>query len=327
MRKNNFLRLLACGILLTFSSKAQTKVTMHLLQVHHIGGAGKWDYLLADPGSNRLYVSHGTKVHILNEKTGDSLAVIPNTMGVHGIALVNGLKKGYTSNGKTGDCTVFSTVTNRETGRIKTGENPDALFYDDFSKKLFVFNGRSMDASVIDPLTDKVIATVILGGKPETGVSDGKGKIYVNLEDKNEVVCFDAFSYKILKRYPLKGGEEPSGLAFDNSTSRLFIGCANKVMLVMEANTGKTISSVPIGEGCDGIAFDPILKQIYSSNGEGTITIINASHQGNYQILQILKTLPGARTISLDKKTHRVFLPVMDKSKKPEIFCVLEYGI
>lgn len=315
---------LACGCLFTFFGYAQT--TMHLLHTYNIGGAGKWDYLLADPTSNRLYVSHGTRVHILNEQTGDSVGIITNTSGVHGIALVNGLKKGYISNGKTGDCTVFNTSTNLETGRIKTGENPDALFYDDFSKKLFVFNGRSLDATVIDPQTDKVIATIPLGGKPETGVSDGKGKIYVNIEDKNEVVCFDAQRYKILKRYPLKGGEEPSGLAIDRNTSRLFIGCANKVMLVVEAITGKTISRIPIGEGSDGIVFDPILKRVYSSNGEGTITVINATND-KYQILQTLKTIPGARTISLNKDTHHVFLSVADKTKKQETFCVLEYGI
>lgn len=315
---------LACGCLFKFFGYAQTN--MHLLHTYNIGGAGKWDYLLADPGSNRLYISHGTRVHILNEQTGDSVGIIQNTLGVHGIALVNGLKKGYISNGKTGDCTVFNTRTNLETGRIKTGENPDALFYDDFSKKLFVFNGRSLNATVIDPQTDKVIATIPLGGKPETGVSDGKGKIYVNIEDKNEVVCFDSRSYKILKRYALKGGEEPSGLAIDRKTSRLFIGCANKIMLVVDANTGKIIRSVPIGEGSDGIVFDPILKQVYSSNGEGTITIIKAIND-KYQILQTLKTIPGAKTISLDKNTHHLFLSVADKSQKRGTFCVLEYGI
>lgn len=325
--KNTVLMLLSCSLLSVLSASSQTKTNLHLLHTYPIEGGGKWDYLLADSSSDKLYVSHGTSVNVLNKKTGASLGLIPNTLGAHGIVLVKSLDKGYISNGKTGDVTVFNSATDKEIERIKTGENPDAMLYDDYSKKLFVFNGKSADATVIDPLTDKVIATIPLGGKPETGVSDGKGVIFVNIEDKNEVVCFSANNYKVLKRYPLKTGEEPSGLAIDRNTSRLFIGCANKVMLVMDLRSGKIITEVPIGDGSDGIAFDPVLNQIYSSNGEGTVTVIKASAKDQYQVSQILKTIPGARTISLDSKTHHIFLSVGDKSLEPGTFRVLEYGM
>lgn len=325
--KNTLLMFLSCSLLTALSASSQNKANLHLLHNYHVEGGGKWDYLLADPSSDKLYVSHGTSVNILNKKTGEPLGLIPNTLGVHGIVLVKNLDKGYISNGKTGDCTVFNITTDKEIGRIKTGENPDAMLYDDYSKKLFVFNGKSADATVIDPITDKVIATIPLGGKPETGVSNGKGIIFVNIEDKNEVVCFNADDYKVLKRYSLKTGEEPSGLAIDRSTSRLFIGCANKIMLVMDISGGKIISSVPIGEGSDGIAFDPVLNQIYSANGEGTITVIKTSAKDKYRVSQTLKTIPGARTISLDANTHHIFLSVGDKSLEPGTFSVLEYGM
>lgn len=327
MNKKTILILLACSVLPSLVSYSQTKTNVHLNHIFKINGSGKWDYLVADHEQNRIYVSHGSQVNVLNEITGDSVATITNTLGVHGIALVTVLGKGYTSNGKTGDCTVFDIKSNKELSRIKAGENPDALFYDQYCKKLFVFNGRSLDATVIDPITDQVIATIPLGGKPETGVSDGKGKIFVNIEDKNEVVCFDSGNYKILNRFALKGGEEPSGLALDRKTSRLFIGCANKKMLVMDAKNGVIISSLPIGNGCDGIAFDPVLKQIYSSNGEGTMTVIKASPKGQYRVIQTVKTVPGARTLSVDLQSHHIFLPVGDKSILSETFKILEYGL
>jgi YVTN family beta-propeller protein len=318
------------------NARSQTKTGIHLLHSHKIWSDAGWDYLLADHAGNQLYVSHGKQVNILNETTGDSVGVIPNTPGVHGITLVHALKKGYTSNGKANECTVFDKATHAVTGKIKTGENPDAIFYDDFSKKVFVFNGRSMDATVIDPEKDKVIATIPLGGKPETGVSDGKGNIYVNIEDKNEVVCFDAKTFKVTQRFKLEGAEEPSGLAIDRVTSRLFIGCGNKLLFVLDAKTGKKINVLPIGDGSDGVVFDPQTKLIYSANGEGTLTVIKEVNADQFSVLENIKTAPGARTIALDYTSHHVFLPTSDfnpaspkgknQARIPGTFRVLEYG-
>jgi YVTN family beta-propeller protein len=270
--KNN---LLVFAVLIGTSTTAFAQKTgMHLLQSHKIESNGGWDYLTIDQKHNTLYVSHGNQVNILNKNTGDSSGVIKNTQGVHGIAIASIFGKGYTSNGRTGTCTVFDLATSVVIKEITVGQNPDAIFFDDFSKKVIVFNGRSRDASIIDPQTDGVVATIPLGGKPEAGVSDGNGKIYVNIEDSGEIVCFDASTFKVLSRYKLKGGEEPSGLAIDRTTDRLFAVCANKVMIVLDAKTGRQVSTLPIGDGCDGVVFDPALKTAYSSNGEGTITVV-----------------------------------------------------
>lgn len=336
MKKTASIALLLFNFCAAIHADAQTKTGIHLLHTDKIYSDGGWDYLLADHAQQKLYVSHGTQVNVLNEKTGDSIGIITNTIGVHGILVLNDLKKGYTTNGKTGDLTVFNINTNAAIKKIKAGENPDAIFYDEFSRKIYVCNGRSLDISVIDPATDMVIATIALGGKPETAVSDGKGKIFVNLEDKNEVLSIDARTFKVLQRFKLEGGEEPSGLAIDRSTSRLFVGCGNKVLLVLDAHTGKKISILPIGDGCDGVAFDPSLKLAYSSNGDGTLTVIKEISANKFTVLENIKTARGARTIALDYTTHHIFLPTADfksavtegkhQERIPGTFRVLEYG-
>lgn len=326
------------AILFNFCSgtKAQTTNGLHLKHTSKVWSNGGWDYLTTDHAHNKLYVSHGTQVNVLRESTGDSVGVIANTPGVHGIALIASLNKGYTSNGKANECTVFNMNTLEVITKVKVGENPDAIFYDDFSKNIFVFNGHGQSVSVIDPQKDLVIGTLALGGKPETGVSDGKGHIYVNIEDKNELVCFSAKSLKVLKRYKLDKGEEPSGLAIDRANSRLFVGCANKVMLVLDAVSGKTIASLPIGDGCDGVVFDPALGLAYSANGEGTISVVKELNANHYELLETVKTALGARTLALDNETHHIFLPTADlqpgsgEGKKhtfiPGTFRVMEFG-
>lgn len=334
MKKKVALALLLLSFCTGTALFAQAKTGIHLLGSYQVSGNEGWDYLLADHAQNKLYVSHGTQVNISNETTGDSIGIVKNTPGVHGIALVSALKKGYTSNGKSGECTVFDLQTNAVLRKIKVGENPDAIFYDDFSKKIFVFNGHSQNVSVIDPVKDQVIATLPLGGKPETGVSDGKGKVYVNIEDKNEIVCLDTRNLKVIKRFKLAGGEEPSGLAIDRLTSRLFAGCSNKVLIVLDAITGKQISILPIGEGSDGVVFDPQLKLVYSANGEGTLTIIKEVNANKFEVLENVKTKKGARTITLDEINHHIFLPTADlkpgEGKKatriPGTFTVLTFG-
>jgi YVTN family beta-propeller protein len=288
---------------------SQNKSGLHIIKKYAIKSSGGWDYVTVDAAGKKIYVSHGSQVNILSTATGDSLGVIPNTNGVHGIALVKPLGKGYTSNGKDNNCTAFDLKTNAELGKITVGTNPDAIFYDEFSKKVYVFNGRSNDATVIDPATDKVVATIPLGGKPETGVSDGKGKIFVNSETTNEVVVINAQTYKVENRYKINNGDEPSGLAIDRVTDRLFIGCGgNQTMVVMDAANGKNLAKFKIGD-CDGVVFDPALKMAYSSNGEGTVSVIKELGANKFEFVENIVTEKGARTIGIDELTHHLFLP------------------
>ncbi len=283
----------------------------------HIQSGGGWDYLLADTASDRLFVSHGTQVNILDKNTGDSLGVISNTTGVHGIALVHSLNKGYTSNGRLNNVSVFDLNTLEIKSQIATGENPDAILYDDFSKKIITCNGRGKNLTVIDPQTDSVVITIALTGKPETAVSDGAGKIFVNNEDESEIEVVDMNTYKVIHSWPIAPGEAPSGLSIDRSSGRLFAGCDNRLLMVIDATNGKVIAKLPIGDGCDGTAFDPASKTIYSSNGDGTLTMIKETSGNKYEVLQNIKTKRGARTLSVDTKTHIIYLPTADFSVAP----------
>ena len=278
----------------------------------HIQSSGGWDYILADTASSKLYVSHGTQVNVLDKNTGDSLGVILNTNGVHGIALVHSLNKGFTSNGRKNNVTVFDLNTLAIQDSIATGENPDAIFYDDYSKKIITCNGRSKNLTVIDAETNKVVATIDVKGKPETAVSDGAGKVFVNNEDKSEIEVIDMNSMKLIDSWSIAPGESPSGLCIDRSTKRLFAGCDNKVLMVIDAANGKVITKLPIGEGCDGTAFDAGTKTIYSSNGEGTLTVIKEVSKDKFSVIANVPTKRGARTLSVDAGTHIIYLPTAD---------------
>ncbi|HEY4322922.1 MAG TPA: YncE family protein [Mucilaginibacter sp.] len=288
---------------------AQKKTGFHVLTVFPIHSTGGWDYITVDGATKRVYASHGMQVNILDAATGDSVGYIPDTKGVHGIAIATEFNKGYTSNGRGNNITVFDLKTNQVLKQVDAGTNPDAIFYDDFSKKVYAFNGRSKDATVIDAATDAVVATIPLGGKPETGVSDGKGKVFVNIEDTGEEVEIDAATYKVINRWKLEGGEEPSGLAIDRETGRLFVGCGgNQTMIVLDAKNGNILAKFPIGR-CDGMAFDPGLKLAYSSNGEGTISVVRELSADKFEFVENIPTEPGARTIGIDTNTHKLYLP------------------
>lgn len=304
------------------SSYAQTKTGFHLLKSYPIGSNGGWDYITVDAPGKKVYVSHGTQVNILSTVSGDSVGIISHTNGVHGIALAKPFGKGYTSNGKDNTCTAFDLTTNKPVATIAAGTNPDAIFYDGYSKKVYAFNGRSENATVIDPATDKVVATIAIGGKPETGVSDGRGNVFVNSETTNEIVVINASTYKVIHRYKIENGDEPSGLAIDLVTQRLFIGCGgNKTLVVMDATNGKNLAKFPIGD-CDGVAFDPALKQAYSSNREGTISVIKELSANQFQFVENIPTEATARTIGIDTITHQLYLP----SAKMGKFHVLVVG-
>jgi DNA-binding beta-propeller fold protein YncE len=288
------------------------KSTLHVADTFHIKSGGGWDYIFVDTASDKLFVSHGTQVNVIDKNTGDSIGIIPNTTGVHGIALVHDLNKGFTSNGRLNNVFVFDLNTLQITDSIATGENPDAIFYDNYSKKIITCNGRSKNISVIDPLTDKVVGIIDVKGKPETAVSDGEGKIFINNEDESEIEVVDINTMKLIHSWSISPGEAPSGLSIDRNTKRLFAGCDNKLLMVIDATSGKIISQLPIGDGCDGTAFDPIIKTVYSSNGEGTLTVIKEISKDKFEVVGNMPTKRGARTLTVDIKTHIIYSPTAD---------------
>ena len=295
-------------------SNAQT-TGLHITKTLHIASSGGWDYLEVGPVNDWLYVSHGTQVNVLNKKTGDSVAVIENTTGVHGIAFDAANGKGYTSNGRLNNVYVFDMNTNKVLATIPTGQNPDAIMYEPFSKKIITCNGRSKNLSIIDPVQNKLIDSVDVGGKPETAVSDGQGKLFVNVEDKNEIVVVDTKTFKVLNHWSIAPAEGPTGLAYDKLTKRLFAGC-DKMLAVVDATTGKVIATPVIGDGCDGVAFDAGTKNIYTSNGNGTITVIHEESADKFTVVENIVTKRGARTITIDKTTGLLYLPAAEFDPK-----------
>ena len=289
---------------------AQKTSGYHLLKTYHIASAGGWDYIEANYG-NKIYVSHGSQVNILNKSNGDSADFIANTTGVHGIAFDVVQGKGFTSNGRLNNVTVFDAKTNKIITQIATGQNPDAIMYEPFSKKIITCNGRSKTLSFIDPINNKLVDSVSVGGVPETAVSDGEGKIYINIEDKNEIAVIDMKTNKLTNYWKLKPGEGPTGLAIDTKTKRLFAGC-DKLLIVIDVNTGRIIDKIAIGDGCDGVAFDAETKNIFTSNGEGTMSVIHEDNKNKFSLTETIVTKKGARTISLDTKTHLLYLPTAE---------------
>jgi YVTN family beta-propeller protein len=286
--------------------------SFYVADTFHIKSGGGWDYILADPLSDHLYVTHGTQINVLNKNTGDSIGVIPGTIGVHGVALVHSLNKGFTSNGRLNNVFVFDLNTLQILDSIKTGDNPDAIFYDDYSKKIITCNGRSKNITVIDPAINKVVATVDVKGKPETAVSDGEGKIFINNEDMSEIEVVDINTMKLINSWPITPGESPSGLSIDRKTKRLFAGCDNKLLIIIDATNGKIVNTVPIGDGCDGTAFNASTNTVFSSNGEGTLTIIKEVSKDKFEVADNLPTKRGARTLSVDASTNTVYTPTAD---------------
>lgn len=277
-----------------------------LSKTFKIGSPGGWDYIAVGP-DKKIYVSHGTQVNILDQKTGDSVGVIPNTTGVHGIAFDEAHGKGYTSNGRLNNVTVFDLKSGAVLTQIATGQNPDAIMYEPYSKTIITCNGRSHDLSVIDPAKGQVVATIALDGKPETAVSDENGKVYVNIEDKNKITVVDIRKNTVLTSYPL-GAEGPTGLVIDLKSHRLFAGC-DKTCVVMDAANGSIISKLPIGDGCDGVGIDTELGLVFASCGEGKLTVIKESP---LSVIDNVPTKRSARTCAVDSKTHAVYLPAAD---------------
>jgi DNA-binding beta-propeller fold protein YncE len=312
----------------------------HLLSKTVIGGEGGWDYLSIDTAAHRLYISRGTRADVFDIVQHQVIGSVPNTSGIHGIALAPEFNRGYTSNGKSNTCTAFDLKTLAFIGEAKTGDKPDAIIYDSFSKRVFVFNGKSEDATVIDAYTGVTVGTIKLGGAPEFAVSDEHGTIYNNIEDKNEVVAIDAQTLVIKNRWSLSPGQTPTGISMDRTNRRLFIGCRNQYMIILDADKGTRLASLPIGPGVDATAFDPILQLAFSSNGSGSVTVIHEDSPDTFSVIDNVATFQGAKTMTLDPVTHHLFLvtaastapsPAADHSKSkpdflPNTFMVLEYG-
>ncbi|HEY4209221.1 MAG TPA: YncE family protein [Puia sp.] len=308
--------LILTTILFSASARGQQAAPYHIGKVFHIVSGGGYDYTTVDSASDRLYVSHGTQVNVLDKQSGDSIGVIKSDKDVHGIALVHALGKGYISNGGSNSVLVFDLKTFRVLGHVPAGQFTDGIFYDDYSKKIITSNGRGKNMTVIDPGTDQPVATIQLTGWPEAAVSDGAGRIYVNNAEKSEIDVIDATSWTILYSWPIAPGKSGSGLAIDRSTMRLFTGCDNQLLIVMDARTGRIVQQLPIGDGCDAVSFDHRLGAVYSSNGDGTLTIIKALTPDQYSVLQDLKTKKGARTMAVDQLTHNIYLPTGEFAPK-----------
>jgi DNA-binding beta-propeller fold protein YncE len=318
---------------------AQPLAGYHVARRVTIGGEGGCDYSFVDRDARRLYVSHSSRVEVLDVDSLSELGEIPGTQGVHGICVAPQTGRGFTSNGRTSTVTIFDLKTLKIIKEVPvSGKNPDCILYDPWSQRVFTFNGRSSDVSALDPATGEVVGTKDLGGKPEFAVTDLAGHVYVNIEDKSEIVCFNPATLEILSRWSIAPGEEPSGLALDVVHHRLFSVCRNELMVVSDALKGRVVATVPIGRGTDGCAFDADRQLAFSSNGEGTLTVVHEDSPDGYTVVETVPTQRGARTVSIDGKSHALFLstaefgeapkPTTDNPRPrapilPDTFCVL----
>jgi len=291
-----------------FAASAQTTSGYHITKKIPVAGQGGWDYLTVDESARRLYVSHGTEVEVLDVDSGVVVGKIANTPGVHGIAIAPELGRGFVSNGQSSTVTIFDLKTLNTISEVPVGKKPDAIIYDPATSRVFAFNGGSNSATAIQAADGKVAGTVDLGGGPEFAVADGTGYVYDNLEDESLVLKINAKSLKVEQRWPTAACASPSSIAMDRPNRRLFLGCRSKVMAVMNADTGKVITTLPIGDHVDATAFDPDSRLIFNSNGEGTITVIHQDGPDKYSVVENVKTLPKAKTLALDPKTHQLFL-------------------
>jgi DNA-binding beta-propeller fold protein YncE len=304
------------AVLLLMSVNVYAGSGYHVIDKLPFGGEGGWDYLTVDSSANHLYISRGTHVMVIDTVSNKLIADIPDTPGVHGVAIAAELNRGFISNGKANTASLFDLKTLKVIGQVKAGENPDAILYDAATKRVFLFNGKSKDATVFDAASQKVLETIALGGKPEFAAADNKGRIFVNIEDTNEVVELDSRKLTIAKRYSLIPCIEPTGMAIDIEHHRVFSGCHNKIMTVLDVGAGKVIATIPIGEGVDANAFDPDTGFAFSSNGDGTLTVVRESSSGKFEV-ETVPTQRGARTMALDFKTHKVYLPTAEFAPDP----------
>ena len=304
--------LLLTGMASSAAGQAAGPSGYHIIKTVPVGGEGFWDYLSVDSEGRRLYISHGTHVQVMDTDSYALVGDIPDTQGVHGIAVAPELGRGFTSNGRSNTVTIFDLKTLKTLGTASTSTGPDGIVYDAVTKRVFTMNGRSNNATGINAADGTVAGTVDLGGRPEFPAADGKGNIYVNIEDKSEIAEFDAQSLKVLNRWPLAPCEEPSGLAMDLKNRRLFAGCHNQMMAVVDADTGKVVATPAIGQGVDANRFDPETSYAFASNGDGTLTVVHEDSPDKFTVVDNVPTKRSARTMALDLRTHNIFLSAAD---------------
>jgi YVTN family beta-propeller protein len=306
----------AISILLAFTiSSVWAADSYQITKKIPIPGQGGWDYLTVDEGARRLYVSHGTQVEVLDVDSGAIVGKIENTQGVHGIAIAPDVGRGFVSNGQSSTVTIFDLKTLKKIAEVPTGKKPDAIIYDPATSRVFAFNGGSNSSTVIEAADGKVAGTIDLGGGPEFAAADGNGYVYNNLEDESLVLKINSRTLKVEQRWPTAPCVSPSSMAMDRTNRRLFLGCRSKVMAVMNADTGKVITTLPIGDHVDATAFDVETRMIFNSNGEGTVTVIRQAGPDKYSIAETVKTLPRAKTSALDPKTHQLFLSTAESGQ------------
>lgn len=305
--------LFACLILLGASSSSNGGYSV--IRKILLPGQGSWDYLTVDDAARRLYVSHGTQVEVLDLDSGAIVGKIENTLGVHGIAIAADVGRGFVSDGQSSTVTIFDLKTLKTIAELPAGKKPDAIIYDSATSRVFAFNGGSNSATVIEAKDGKVAGTIALGGGPEFAAADGNGYVYNNLEDESLVLKINSRTLKVEQRWPTSPCASPSSMAMDRGNRRLFLGCRSKVMAVMNADTGRIVTTLPIGDHVDATAFDPETRLIFNSNGEGTVTVIHQEGPDKYSIAEIVKTLPRAKTSALDPKTHQLFLSTAESGQ------------
>ena len=316
MKSIELLQWTVIGVIASAMALAAPSPGYHVTKTFKLGGEGGWDYLTLDNSAHQLYISRATRVMVIDTNSGKPVGEITDTPGVHGVALVPALNKGFTSNGREGTVNIFDLKTLKTLSKVKVGENPDAILYDAASEHVLTFNGRSHDASVLDPKEGKVIGTIKLDGKPEFGVSDEKGGVFVNIEDKNEIESLDPNQIKVKARWPMAGCEEPSGLAIDREHRRLFSGC-DKLMAIVDADSGKEVSTVPICDGVDATAYDAETKLAFASCHDGNLTVIREESPDKFTVAETVPTQEGARTMALDPKSHQVYTVTAKFGKAP----------
>lgn len=321
----------------------RAETTYHLLKKITIGGEGGWDYLTADPAAHRLYVSHATKVVVIDTTKDEVVGEITDTPGIHGFVVAPELDRGFSSNGRENKASIVDLKTLKTISKVDTGENPDAILYEPGQREVYTFNGRGKSATVFEATTGKLIATIPVGGKPEFAQADPAAKrVYVNLEDKNEVLAIDTKTHQIVAHWPIAPGEEATGMAIDLVHHRLILGCSNERIVIMDSTTGKVVASLAAGKGIDATSFDEGTQLAFASaGGSGNVTIAHEDTPDKFTVIQTLTTEPGARTMTLDTATHKIYLatakfepapaPTADKPRtRPKMiadtFQVLVYG-
>jgi YVTN family beta-propeller protein len=323
---------LTCCLAATAASSLPAETGYKVVERYHIGGIGGWDYVSIDSSARRLYVSHSTQVEVLDADSGKIVGVIGDTPGVHGVAVATGMNRGFSSNGKENKVSVFDTQTLKLIEKIDVGKGPDGIYYDEDTKRVFTNNHGTHDISVIDAASGKVVGTIKIGGDGEQAVKGSDGMFYVNLEDKDEVASFNPKTLEVGKRFPIGVGKTPTGLAYDAKFNRLFVMCRSKSMVVMDAANGHVIISLPIGERVDFAGFDPDARLIFESNGDGTLGIFRQKSANEYEDAGAVATQPSAKTMALDPKTKKVFLPAAEpdptkpRTMKDDSFAVLVVG-